>query len=128
MSKGHSGPRLQPEAVSPPRFSKDDPSAMEYLKREGYVVIKEVISNEEIQEGLELMWKFLQNYSSNKINRNEISTWSEWPKTFPSGIIKGDGIGQSEFMWYLREKQNIREIFWPRSGKAKKKKNQLLNY
>lgn len=48
---------MVPIPFSPPRFDIDNPSALEYLKTEGYVVFKNVLPVEEIETGKDLMWK-----------------------------------------------------------------------
>lgn len=102
--------KLTPVPFAPPRFEVGDPSALDYFKAEGYVVFKDIISTEEIETGKTLMWKWLATVNP-EINKADLKTWGAWPKTFPNGIIYADGIGQSEFMWYLRERKKVREVF-----------------
>lgn len=102
--------KLTPIPYAPPRFYVDDPAALEYLKQEGYAVIKNVLSIEEIETGKRLAWKWLKSYSK-EINPNNIKSWNNWPKGRQSGIFFTDGIGQSDFMWYLRERPNVIKTF-----------------
>jgi hypothetical protein len=69
--------------TSTPRFSvKNDETlnaGIDYLNEHGYAVISDVIDQDEINENKNLLWKFLENVSNNKIRRNEPETWSnEW--------------------------------------------------
>uniref|UniRef100_A0A6B2LB10 Phytanoyl-CoA dioxygenase n=1 Tax=Arcella intermedia TaxID=1963864 RepID=A0A6B2LB10_9EUKA len=61
---------------------------------------------------LSLAWDFLEGLGLG-IHRNDISSWStpKWPDPFGNGILCGDGVGQSELMWYARSLPPIRTIF-----------------
>jgi hypothetical protein len=66
-----------------PRFSlKNDETfdaGIAYLNEHGYAVISDVIDQDEININKNLLWKFLENVSENKIRRGEPETWSnEW--------------------------------------------------
>jgi hypothetical protein len=53
-------PSCQPENIqpfSPPRFNFDDPRVLDYLNEQGYVIIKEALSDSEIEEGFDLLWQ-----------------------------------------------------------------------
>lgn len=106
----YENPRFKPKNYFPPAFDVGEPLALEYLKEEGYVVFKNVLSLEENKEAISLMWKWLEKVCPD-IRRDNWKTWDSWPKTSLSGILYSDGIGQSEFLWYLREKPKVRQIF-----------------
>jgi len=96
----------------PPKFDVSDPLAYKYLEDNGYVVLHNVATPEEIQHGQELFWKYM-NASFPAIQRDNISTWgnNNWPKWSETGIICGDGIGNSEFTWFCRGIPKMKEIF-----------------
>jgi ectoine hydroxylase-related dioxygenase (phytanoyl-CoA dioxygenase family) len=98
---------------NPPAFSMDNLSkAFDYLDKEGYVVIQDVISDDQSKEGIDLFWKFMSELNTG-IDRNDIETWNNknWPNEFSTGIVSSYGVGQSEFMWFCRLQENVIKIF-----------------
>jgi len=66
-----------------PRFSLKNDETLDagiaYLNEHGYAVISDVIDQDEININKNLLWKFIENMSNNKIRRGEPETWSnEW--------------------------------------------------
>ncbi len=99
--------------IDVPAFSVDEmEKALDYLKKEGYVRIKGVLSGEEVKEGTNLFWEFMENLGTG-IKRDDLATWvnDNWPNTFSNGIIDQYGIGQSKFLWTIRAKENVRKVF-----------------
>ena len=86
------------------RFDATDPEMKEYLKEHGYVVIKEILTKEEIEISINLLWEFL--YEKCQMERNDPTTWTDenFSKIGDSrtGILGFSGINQSKFLWYLR--------------------------
>jgi len=100
---------------SPPRFSMDKPELYTaYLKEHGFVVIANVLSEKEIAEGKELFWKWMEGLNAG-IDPNDTNTWidANWPaaQRFKTGILHTFGIGQSDFMWYLRTRPQVRNAY-----------------
>jgi hypothetical protein len=87
-----------------PKFESDDPKLVTYLKENGYAVIKNVANQQEINDSIDLLWKFLE--SNTLLRRHDPSTWTDLNfnkiGTSSSGTIGGEGIQQSEFLWKLR--------------------------
>ena len=66
-----------------PRFSVTNQDTLKdginYLNEHGYVVISDIMNQDEINFNKDLLWKFLDNMSNNTIRRNDPETWSnEW--------------------------------------------------
>jgi len=93
-----------------PRFDVGDPAALEYLQDEGYVVFKSVLSKEDIRTSQELFHSWLEEVSDFK--RDDIETYGKkWLPDESTGICARNGIGQSDFMWYVRTRPKVREAF-----------------
>ena len=90
----------------------DQENWMEYLEKEGYVVIKNVLSSEEREQGLSLFKKDMATVSP-RFDFDDSSTWSieTCPLMFGKGMAVFNGFGQSDFMWHLRLNPKIQNIF-----------------
>lgn len=99
-----------------PRFSVLDEKSLsqglDYLNEHGYVVISDIMNENEINQNKDLLWKFIQRDSNGAIQRNNPDTWSNnWPQFSTHGVIKGHGIGQSELLWNVRSNRSIKKVF-----------------
>lgn len=106
----------QPEhviAVNVPRFSVGDPNARDYFHENGYVVVKDIATEVEIEYGKLLFWDFAENKAGMK--KSDPTTWidSNFRKigSTLTGIMGGAGFGQSDFMWHLRTLPNVSTSF-----------------
>eukprot|EP01128_Nolandella_sp_AFSM9_P011892 TRINITY_DN8794_c0_g1_i1.p1 TRINITY_DN8794_c0_g1~~TRINITY_DN8794_c0_g1_i1.p1 ORF type:complete len:281 (+),score=41.97 TRINITY_DN8794_c0_g1_i1:2-844(+) len=108
--KGWLPPEPTPTVV--PRFLVGDPAGYRYLEENGYVVFANVASNEEQKHGIDLAWKFLEDLPFG-IERSNEKSWDteSWPDPFGKGIVSGQGIGQSEFLWFCRGLESVQEIY-----------------
>lgn len=102
------------DASECPRFAVDDAVGfLAHLEEHGYVVVKEVASAAERGAAEDLLWQFLMD--STGFERSAPSTWTdeqfERIGCSATGIISRSGIGQSEFMWYLRLLPRVRQAF-----------------
>ncbi|CAF3741792.1 unnamed protein product [Rotaria sp. Silwood1] len=86
---------------------------IEHLNEKGYAVFSNVLTPEEITNNIDLFWKHLENLPSPyQIKRNDAQTWDiAWPGFHHVGIIKNEGIGQSQFTWSVRGNPNVKKIF-----------------
>ncbi|CAF1346261.1 unnamed protein product [Rotaria socialis] len=95
-----------------PRFSVTDNKQLDegftYLNAHGYVVISDVMSQDEVNMNKELLWKFIESVSNSTIKRDDPETW---PSFSSHGVINGLGIGQSEFLWSVRSNRQVKNIF-----------------
>ncbi|CAF0804749.1 unnamed protein product [Didymodactylos carnosus] len=87
-----------------PRFSVESSAELEdgvtYLNENGYVVFKDVLSNDEVNSNIDLFWKHLEKLPRPYfIRRNNFETWNNWPGMPHIGLVQDYGIGQSEYMW-----------------------------
>jgi len=100
----------EPESYSPPKFESNDPKLSEYFDTYGYVVIKDAASLEEVQKGIDLFWSLVE-VQQPIIKRDDPSTWETWIASTANGIMSGYGIGQSEFLWFVRQLPKVKEAF-----------------
>ena len=84
----------------------------EYLQQEGYVVIQNILPESEKKEAFNLFKKDWNTISPN-FNFEDNSTFAieNTPMMFSKGMAVYNGFGQSDFMWYLRGRENIQETF-----------------
>uniref|UniRef100_A0A6A7G2X7 Phytanoyl-CoA dioxygenase n=1 Tax=Hirondellea gigas TaxID=1518452 RepID=A0A6A7G2X7_9CRUS len=95
------------------RFSLCESSAaLRHLEEHGFVVFSSIISCEEIKTAKDLFWDWMEALNGN-ISRFDHSTWKSegWPGRLNNGIIYQNGIGQSDYLWYLRTRPNVKEVF-----------------
>ena len=102
----------QKKFLKPILFDKEDPSFLEHLSEHGYAVIQNVLTEEEIKKGFELFYKDWKHVSPN-FDFENISTWTtdNSPMMWGKGMIYASGLGQSDFQWYLRTRNNIKNIW-----------------
>ena len=99
--------------LAPELFNKDDIEQWQkFLKDEGYVVIRNILTDSEYNKGLELFKQDIETVSP-KFNFDDQSTWTidTCPLMFGKGMAVFNGFGQSDFMWHLRTNQTIQSIF-----------------
>jgi ectoine hydroxylase-related dioxygenase (phytanoyl-CoA dioxygenase family) len=99
-----------PPAQSTPRLEAGSAEALQYLDEHGYVVIANVASAEECQHAIDLFWKYATQPQLGA-KRHHVDTWSQIPASIGTGVVFDYGIGQSEFLWYLRGLPKVREAF-----------------
>ena len=84
----------------------------EYLLENGYVVIKKVLSDLDIETGKSLLWDLL---TSDAIgwDQNDNTTWDTCKigGELHNGLIWGKGMGQSKFQWFGRKHPKVLQIF-----------------
>ena len=83
-----------------------------FLEENGYVVYKNILSQEQINEG-ERLFREDWTYVSPKFNFDDKSTWisNNLPMMLAKGMATYSGFGQSNFMWYMRQQANIKRIY-----------------
>eukprot|EP01006_Ploeotia_vitrea_P048044 TRINITY_DN67191_c8_g2_i1.p1 TRINITY_DN67191_c8_g2~~TRINITY_DN67191_c8_g2_i1.p1 ORF type:complete len:384 (-),score=35.62 TRINITY_DN67191_c8_g2_i1:1803-2954(-) len=95
-----------------PRFAADDPALLDYLEEHGYVVVQNVLSATETQEAHSMFWDFVEALPHRTIRRDSTDTWEDdWPAHAQNGIFSGLGIGQSDFMWFIRTRPAVKKAF-----------------
>ena len=95
-----------------PRLESGSDASIEYLEEQGYVVIKNALSESEAAKTLDLLWDYLEELNTG-IDRYDPSTWEDdrWPTCAHGGIIPSYGIGHSESQWFLRGIPNVKKAF-----------------
>ena len=83
-----------------------------HLETEGYVVIKDILNDEEYNKAMNLFKKDWNQVSPN-FDFEDKETWTinNTPMMFCKGMAVFNGFGQSDFMWYLRTNKKIQSIF-----------------
>ena len=106
--------RVAVEARAVPRFDASDCLFLDYLDKNGYVVIKEVASKNEVKMATDLLWQFLGSDGIG-MRREQPSTWTD--KRFQkigsrnNGILSFQGIQQSDFLWFIRMLPKVKNVF-----------------
>jgi len=110
--------KLKVQMVEPPKFRPGDPAAVTYLKENGYVAYEQAASREELDTAIDLFWSMIERESRGLIKRDDPNTWTdnrghgvEFPCNPSLGICSTYGIGQSEFLWYIRGLPSVDAIF-----------------
>eukprot|EP01006_Ploeotia_vitrea_P053301 TRINITY_DN67774_c11_g5_i1.p1 TRINITY_DN67774_c11_g5~~TRINITY_DN67774_c11_g5_i1.p1 ORF type:complete len:318 (+),score=13.53 TRINITY_DN67774_c11_g5_i1:52-1005(+) len=101
------------------RFSVADQlqEGLNYLDRNGYVVFGGALNTEQVEHAKNLLWDHIENeidtdICDDDIRRDDPSSWTgAWPGSASTGIISSNGIGQSQFLWFVRGNENVRRAF-----------------
>lgn len=93
------------------------------IKKYGFVVIKNVITNKQSDNYVNDIWSWLEKITYNNINRNDNTTHItyedakekklknyNWP-TGKNGIISSHGISHANFVWKARTEKNVKNVF-----------------
>ena len=89
---------MDPEKA-PYRFREMNDAAKMYLKENGYVVIANVLNENEISHAKQLAWNFLESVG---MKQNDPQTWDRnFPGYIDSGIVHTFGAGHSDFQWHV---------------------------
>mmetsp|Transcript_4520 Transcript_4520/g.8435 ORF Transcript_4520/g.8435 Transcript_4520/m.8435 type:complete len:352 (+) Transcript_4520:283-1338(+) len=102
--------RPWPLALQSERFAVECDDALQHLRTHGFVVFRRVLNEEEVMEAKDLLWKYLQG-TQHGIFREHWQTWQFWPTTTSVGKLESHGIGQSQFMWFVRTREYVRRCF-----------------
>ena len=81
---------------------------IEFFNKQGYVIFKNVATKKEVDIAKDLLWDYFE--SRFKAFQSKVETWDRIPAN-EYGIILQFGIGQSDFMWYLRTLPHVRQLF-----------------
>lgn len=95
-----------------PRFNTGDSEALQYLSDNGFVIFGNVLSQEEADQSLELLWDYLEQLGTG-IDRSDVDTWGNdrWPTAVHGGILPSYGIGHSSAQWFIRDVPNVKACF-----------------
>ena len=101
------------KTFKPPLFNKDSQTEWkDYLNKEGYVVIENILTESEKTASFNLFKKDWTTVSPG-FDFNDYNTWSikTAPMMFGKGMAVFNGFGQSDFMWNLRVNPEIQRIY-----------------
>lgn len=101
------------ESSTCPRFDVDDPKMVDYLRDEGFVVVKSVADESGCERAKDLLWEFLE--ENTDMSRDNPDSWTntEMQKVGDSttGILVNAGFGQSDFCWHARLLPSVKKAF-----------------
>lgn len=97
------------------KYVCDKESLHETLQIYGVAVLRQVLSETKIKNAIDGMWKYLEQATINfevPILRDDKKTWKSVKRLLPTrGMIMQNYIGHSNFLWLLRQDENIIEVF-----------------
>jgi ectoine hydroxylase-related dioxygenase (phytanoyl-CoA dioxygenase family) len=101
------------DITTSPRFEINDKRWLAHLDAEGYAVVASVAGEDARESAEDLLWQFLEKHTSWR--RSKPRTWTdegiEPIGSVQNGIVNGAGMGQSDFLWYLRTLPKVRSAF-----------------
>jgi len=105
-------PSIKYGLLTPTLFDITNTNWMEYLKKEGYVVIKNIINDTEHDVIVETFKEEFKTVST-KFDWKNTSTWipGNSPMVWCKSSVVFNGFGQSETMWKLRINSKIQKPF-----------------
>ena len=101
------------KTYTPPLFKTEEVANWKsYFDQEGYVVLKNILPEDDRVKSFSYFvadW----NTVTPKFDFHDKKTWTanNCPMMWNKGMVYWNGLGQSDFMWYLRTHPFIREIF-----------------
>jgi hypothetical protein len=90
---------------------EDKEKWMAYLEEHGVVVLKNVLSSEEVTTAKDLYWQWAEGLG-NGLKRDDQTTWDQerWPGHI-TGITSSNGLAHSESAWFVRTRPKVKESF-----------------
>jgi hypothetical protein len=85
-----------------PRFALGSPEAKAFIEAEGYVVIRDVLSQAQVGTALDKLWGEIEARSEG-VRRDDPTTWNNGWRT--------NGWGHDEALWYVRGLPNVRKVW-----------------
>jgi len=81
------------------------------LDKYGYAVVPNILTEQECNNNIELIWQWLENLGTG-IKKNNPKTWKgfNWPTNI-HGIIQHHKIGHTDFAWNVRTHSNVHKVF-----------------
>lgn len=95
-----------------PRFKAGSADSVRYLEEQGFVVIRNALTQAQSTEALGLLWDYLEELGTG-IDRTNVDTWGDdkWPTAVHGGILPSYGIGHSKAQWFIRGQSAVQETF-----------------
>ena len=83
-----------------------------HLESEGYVVLKQVLSDVEAAEVVDLTWEYMAALGTG-VDRADVATWGNerWPFSVEGGIMPALWVGQSAPQWRVRGAPKVKQAF-----------------
>ncbi len=98
------------------KYITDIDSLKNTIERYGVGIIPNVLNDDEIKQMNDGMWDYLE-YVSQKFDKpiqsNDRKSWVHYLKMFPkhSMLLQQFGVGHAQYIWDLRQNENIADIF-----------------
>ena len=93
-------------------FAPDDVDVWrKHLDEEGFVVLKGVMSEEDVEEAKSKVFDWIEGLNSG-VKRDDSETWknTSWPGS-SIGFLRAQGGGQTEASWLIRSHPNVIKAF-----------------
>ncbi|CAK0843782.1 unnamed protein product, partial [Prorocentrum cordatum] len=108
------GAPVTPRYVSLPRFkaAAEPDESRRFFHEHGFAVFR-AASAGDVSRAEGLFWDYVEGLGTG-VDRSRPQTWTDerWPTTRThNGLLAFFGIGQSEFLWYLRSLPEVRAAF-----------------
>ena len=108
----------------PPRFDVGDAAAYDHMAEHGYVVFKRALDGGDVAAAKDLFWRFMEAHArceapprddeaeagddagAGAVRRDDVTTW-HWVTNPINGLLGVGGIGQSDFLWFVRTRPRV---------------------
>lgn len=120
-------PSVVPRYVSSPSYSSSESpsSLLAAFKEDGFALIPAVLTADECDHAISLLWDYVEAASNVKkamgvaspsppVSRSDPDTWhssASWPACLEGGILPYYGSGQSSCAWFVRTRPAVRAAF-----------------
>eukprot|EP01048_Picozoa_sp_COSAG05_P010719 COSAG05_NODE_961_length_6421_cov_4.206738_3_plen_721_part_00 len=96
-----------------PHFKLEDLRWMGHLETEGFVVITDCCTPDEITGATNSLWSFLEGLDGAKLRRTDPESWGgeSWPVDPKTGILTMHNFQHSDFCWRGRLNPNVQRAF-----------------
>ena len=108
----------------PPRFDVGDAAAYDHMAEHGYVVFRNALDGGDVAAAKDLFWRFMEAHArceapprddeaeagddagAGAVRRDDVTTW-HWVTNPINGLLGVGGIGQSDFLWFVRTRPRV---------------------
>ncbi len=87
-------------------------SLHDVLKKDGVVIVNGVLSEREIETGVDLFWKAMGQMCP-RVKRDVLASWRNqyWSRNYTTGVVQEEGMSGSEYMWFARTRPHVVKCF-----------------
>ena len=91
---------------------RDTKQWITHLQTEGYAVLRDVWTPEDIHNATGLFWDFIETINP-RVHRDDVATHTDenWPMEWNNGVVMEGEVQNTPFMWNARVHRTTREVF-----------------